>query len=157
MHETMQKEGPDRKGEFREQRRRKRIPSAEKTQAKRSRITRDPKILPQVAVTRDPRIPSQVEVPTRNFFAPLKTADMELESYENTSNQADDGEQQPQQTPSSQRSRPPPIILTSAAKLIQLQKKLKGLVKDNFEFQILELEPQLLPKKGRTFQPSKST
>jgi hypothetical protein len=30
--------------------------------------------------------------------------------------------------------RPPPIVLTSATNLIQLQRQLKGVVKDNFEF-----------------------
>jgi hypothetical protein len=30
--------------------------------------------------------------------------------------------------------RPPPVVLTSATNLIQLQKQLKGVVKDNFEF-----------------------
>jgi hypothetical protein len=44
---------------------------------------------------------------------------MELESAEDT----DDQQQQP------------PIMLTSATNLIQLQKQLKGLVKGSFEFQ----------------------
>jgi hypothetical protein len=30
-------------------------------------------------------------------------------------------------------ARPPPIVLTSAANLIQLQKKLKGVARQNFE------------------------
>jgi hypothetical protein len=58
MNVTIQKGEPDPKGEFREQRRRKWIPSAEKAQAKRSSITRDPKVLPHVAVSRDTGIPS---------------------------------------------------------------------------------------------------
>jgi hypothetical protein len=74
--------------------------------------------------TRDPRISSQLELPTRNFFAPLKTVGMELESAEDTSNKVDDdGDQQQPQPPSSQRARRPPIILTSATNLIQLQKQ----------------------------------
>jgi hypothetical protein len=40
-----------------------------------------------------------------------------------------------QQVPSLVAGRPPPIVLTSAANLILLQKQLKGLVKRNFEFQ----------------------
>jgi hypothetical protein len=36
--------------------------------------------------------------------------------------------------PNSHRGRPPPIILTSAINLIQLQKQLKGLVEGSFEF-----------------------
>jgi hypothetical protein len=82
--------------------------------------------------TRDPRIPSQLELPTRNLFAPLKTADMELKSAEETKTQPDGDQQQP---PSSQRGRPPPIMPTSETNLIQLQKQLKGLVKASFEFQ----------------------
>jgi hypothetical protein len=72
------------------------------------------------------------ELPTRNFFAPLRTAGMDLDPTEDTNNQTD-GEQQ-QQPPNSQRGRPPPIILTSIINLIQLQKQLRSLVKGNFEF-----------------------
>jgi hypothetical protein len=39
-----------------------------------------------------------------------------------------------QQEPSSQAGRPPPIILTSATNLLQLQKKLRSLVKGKFHF-----------------------
>jgi hypothetical protein len=39
-----------------------------------------------------------------------------------------------QQTPPPKKGRPPPIVLTSATNLISLQRNLKGLVKDNFEF-----------------------
>jgi transcription initiation factor TFIID subunit TAF12 len=56
-----------------------------------------------------------MELPTRKFFAPLKTAGMELESAENTNDQADGDQQQP---PSSQRGRSPPIT--------QLQNHLKA-------------------------------
>jgi hypothetical protein len=58
---------------------------------------------------------------------------MELDPIEDTNNQTD-GEQQQQQPPNSQRGRQPPIILTSAINLIQLQRQLKGLVKGSFEF-----------------------
>jgi hypothetical protein len=39
-----------------------------------------------------------------------------------------------QQEPSSQAGRPPPIFLTSGTNLLQLQKKLTGLVEGNLEF-----------------------
>jgi hypothetical protein len=39
-----------------------------------------------------------------------------------------------QQGPSSQAGRPPPIIITSAANLLQLHEKIRGLLKGNFEF-----------------------
>jgi hypothetical protein len=113
---------------FKQQRRRKRSSLGEEQQQIK-------KAAKPTSETRDPRMPSQPDVPTRNFFAPLRTADMELESPEDTNNQADnDGDQQQQQTPSCQKSRPPPIMLTSATNLTQLQKKLKGFVKGNFEF-----------------------
>jgi hypothetical protein len=78
------------------------------------------------------RTQSQLELPTRNIFAPLRTADMEVEHTEDISDWTDGDHQQ--QSPSSQRGRPPPIILTSAINVIKLQKQLSGLVKDNFEF-----------------------
>jgi hypothetical protein len=120
-HEVDEHEG------FKQQRRRKRSSSGEEQKQIK-------KAAKPTTETKNPRIPSQRELPTRNFFAPLKTADMELESAEDTSNQADDDGDQQQQLPSSRRGRPPPIMLTSATNLIQLQKKLKGLVKGSFEF-----------------------
>jgi hypothetical protein len=77
----------------------------------------------------DQPIPSQLELPTRNFFKPRRTADMELEPTGDNSDRTNSHQQQP---PSNQRGRRPPIILTSAINLIQLQKQLKGLVKGNF-------------------------
>jgi hypothetical protein len=76
---------------------------------------------------------NQLEIPMWNFFAPLRTADMEVEYTEGNNDQTDGDRQQ--QLQNSQRSRPPPIILTSAINLIQLQKQLKGFVKGSFEFQ----------------------
>jgi hypothetical protein len=43
-------------------------------------------------------------------------------------------ENQQQQAPTSERSRPPPIVLTTETNLIQLQKQVKGIVKGSFEF-----------------------
>jgi hypothetical protein len=74
----------------------------------------------------------QLEIPTRNFFAPLRTADKEVEHTEDNSDRTDGDHQQ--QSPSSRRGRPLPIILTSAINLIQLQKQLKSFVKSSFEF-----------------------
>jgi hypothetical protein len=67
------------------------------------------------------------EVVTRNFFAPLRAADMDTEASgtEATSNE----EAVPRKT-----DRPPPIILMSTTDLIQLQKQLKSVVKGNFKF-----------------------
>jgi hypothetical protein len=53
---------------------------------------------------------------------------MELEG---TKEEADDGEQQRK---TNQAGRPPPIILTSATNLLQLQKHIKDMVKGSFKF-----------------------
>jgi hypothetical protein len=70
------------------------------------------------------------EVPTRNFFAPLRTTSMDTDSSstENTP-------QETATTPTAAKTgRPPPIILTSTVNLIQLQKQLKNILKEDFEF-----------------------
>jgi hypothetical protein len=79
---------------------------------------------------RDPQIPSQLELPTHNFFAPLRTAGMELDVTKDTSDRTDGGQQQL----NSQRGGLSPIILISAINFIQLQKQLKGLVEGSFKF-----------------------
>jgi hypothetical protein len=68
-----------------------------------------------------------MEVVTRNFFAPLRAADMDTDvsGTEVTSNE---------EAFPGRSGRPPPIILTSTTNLIQLQKQLKNVVKENFEF-----------------------
>jgi hypothetical protein len=68
---------------FKQQRRRKRSSSDEEQKQIK-------KAAKPTSETRDPRIPSQRELPTLNFFASLKTDDMELESAVDTSNQADE-------------------------------------------------------------------
>jgi hypothetical protein len=67
------------------------------------------------------------QVPTRNFFAPLRTTSMDTDSSST--------ETTPQETATAAKiSRPPPIILTSTVNLIQLQKQLKNVLKEDFEF-----------------------
>jgi hypothetical protein len=61
----------------------------------------------------------------------LLRTNIELMDSKEESNKRTDGEQQ---EPSNHISKPPPIILTSATNLIQLQKQLKDIVKGNFEF-----------------------
>jgi hypothetical protein len=79
------------------------------------------------------RPPPPKEVVTQNFFAPLRAADMDTESSgtEATSNEAVPGK----------IGRQPPIILTATTNLIQLQKELRNVVKESFEFRALEPEP----------------
>jgi hypothetical protein len=133
-----QKESPE---EFREQRRRKRNPSEE--QAKKSKPTPGP---------RDPRIRTQGEVPTRNFFAPLRASGMDV--AEETTDQPN--EEQPQ--PSSGKSgRPLPTVLTSATNVIQLQRHIKSIVTCSFEFRNTRSGTRIVTKERRTFQLSKST
>jgi hypothetical protein len=119
LRETLLPEEKEIPEEFREQRRRKRKPTDE--QPKKSKPTPG---------SRDPRIRSQfeVQVPHRNFFAPLKTSGMEV--VEETANKPD-AEQQPS---TSKTGRPPPIVLTSTTNLTQLQRQVKNIVTGSFEF-----------------------
>jgi hypothetical protein len=66
-------------------------------------------------------------VPTRNFFAPLRTASVDTE--------ASNTEEGPQEeaTPG-KTGRPPPIVIIATVNLLQLQKHIKSVVKENFEF-----------------------
>jgi hypothetical protein len=107
--------------EFREQRRRKRNPSNE--QAKKSKTTPTPG-------TKASKPQPQGEVATKNFFAPLRTADMDVERI------PEEGEtdESAREAPTSKAGRPPPIILTSALNLIQLQRNVREIVKGDFEF-----------------------
>jgi hypothetical protein len=76
--------------------------------------------------TPQPEITSPKEVATRNFYAPMRTTEMDTDAA-NT-------EASPQEAPAPKTGRPPPIILTSTNNLIHLQKQLKNVVKDDFEF-----------------------
>jgi hypothetical protein len=67
------------------------------------------------------------KVATRNFFTPLRTTTMDTDSSGSESTPQE--ETVPEKT-----CRPPTIILSSAANLIQLQKQLKNVVKEDFEF-----------------------
>jgi hypothetical protein len=64
---------------------------------------------------------------THNFFAPLRTADMDMDTTitENTI---------PEQEAPRKPGRPPPIVMISTKNLIQLQRDLKDHVKGEYEF-----------------------
>jgi hypothetical protein len=64
---------------------------------------------------------------TRNYFASLGTADMDILEPEGADTQ------DKQQTPAT-AGRPPPIVLTASTNLVHLQNEIKGLVKGSFEF-----------------------
>jgi hypothetical protein len=69
----------------------------------------------------DTQLQSKSEVPTWNFFAPLRSSEMEDDHGDNTTVTATSG----------QAVKLPPIILTSQVNLIQLQRQLKVLMKGN--------------------------
>jgi hypothetical protein len=119
MRESLLPEETETPEGFREQRRRKRNPSEEQV-----------KKLKPTPGSRDPRTRSQVEaqVPTRNFYAPLRTSEMDV--VETTDNHGTE-EQQPS---SSKTGRPPPIVLTSSTNLMQLQRQIQNIVTGSFEF-----------------------
>jgi hypothetical protein len=107
---------------FREQRGRKRN-SSSNTDTDNQRKDRKKAEITTVWKT----VQSVKKVPTtRNYFAPLRTPQMEAEESEPPTEE--------QQTSPVVSGRPPPIVLTSAINLIQLQNNLKSIVKGNFEF-----------------------
>jgi hypothetical protein len=91
-----------------------------------------------------------VKVPNRNFFAPLRTASMETDSP------ATESSPTAEEAVPTKSARPPPIILTSATNLIQLQKKLKGVAKQSFEFRNTKNGTRVITKDMVDFQAVKS-
>jgi hypothetical protein len=88
--------------EFREQKRRKRVPSDQGSGKTKKTVVAAP-------TPRDPRKNPQAEVPTKNYFAPLRT-EMEVERpVEEGSTQKPGGI--PQQESFSRSGRPPPSYL----------------------------------------------
>jgi hypothetical protein len=108
--------------ELREQRRRKRNPSDERAKKYKTSVP-----------TPESRLRPQGEVATKNFFAPLRTAEMDVERtlVEGTSDEPSSMSQQPS---SNKAGRPPPIVLTSAINLMKLQRHIRYTIKGNFEF-----------------------
>jgi hypothetical protein len=105
--------------EFREQRR----PTDDADKRAKTLIT-------STAGVNDPQLRSNPEVPTRNFFVPLRSIEMEADHGDDADYTT---EPQQHQAPSSQAGRPPPILLSSQVNLTQLQRQLKDLLKGNFE------------------------
>jgi hypothetical protein len=66
-------------------------------------------------------------VATRNFFAPFRTTNMDTDSSGTEANTQEEAV-------SGKICRPTPIILTSRINLIQLQKQLKIVVRDDFVY-----------------------
>jgi hypothetical protein len=74
---------------------------------------------------------------------------MELEGTKEDTNDGGQGT-------TSQAVRPPPIILTSATNLLQLQKSIKGMVKGSFEFRSSKNGTRVLTKEMADFSAIKS-
>jgi hypothetical protein len=110
--------------EFREQRRRKRKSSDDadkRTKKPTTSTTRD----------NDRQLQSKPEVPSRKFFSPLRSNEMEADHRDDAN---DTIERQQHQAPSGQAGRPPSVVLTSQVNLMQVRRQLKGLLKGHFEF-----------------------
>jgi hypothetical protein len=99
--------------------------------------------------TSDPVTTPSKEITTRNFFAPLRAANMDTDSAgsEDSTSAA---------TAPGKTGRPPPIILTSAVNLIQLQKKLKDVVSEDFEFRNTKNGTRVITRGMADFQSVKS-
>jgi hypothetical protein len=73
-------------------------------------------------------------VVTRNFFAPLRSATMDTDS--SIAEATPQEEAVPRKT-----GRPPPIVITAATNLMQLQKVIKSVVKKISSFVTPETDP----------------
>jgi hypothetical protein len=105
--------------EYREAKRRMRHNSNDNSQsAKMSTKT----IPTSASVKLPPRAAS-----TRNYFAPLRTTDMDMETTGSEN-------MLPEQEAPRKSGRPPPIVMTSTTNLIRLQRDLKEHVKGEYEF-----------------------
>jgi hypothetical protein len=90
--------------------------------------------------------PSATEVATRKFFAPLRAAQMDTEAPATEGSTSED-------TAARKPGRPPPIILTTPTNLIQLQKQLKNVVAENFEFRNTRNGPEFSQRAWRISNP----
>jgi hypothetical protein len=127
-------EKPTQEEGFQEVRRRKRHSTTEKA-------------MPTAASAAVSTLPK--EGATRNFFAPVRAAEMDMDSTssENSSCKA---------TAPGKTGRPPPIILTSAVNLIQLQKQLNGVVSEGFKFRSTRNGTRVITRGMVDFQSVKS-
>jgi hypothetical protein len=89
------------------------------------------------------------EVATRNFFTPLRMTEMDTDS---PSTEASPREE----TAPGKSGRPPPTVLTTTTNLIQLQKQLKSVVKEDFEFHSTQDGTKVIMRGMADFQTMKS-
>jgi hypothetical protein len=101
-----------------------------------------------VQSTPQPESNSPKEIATRNFYAPLRTTEMDTD--------AANAEASPRETTTAIIGRPPPIILTSATNLLQFQKSIKDIVKGSFELRSTKNGTRVLTKEMADFSAIKS-
>jgi hypothetical protein len=87
---------------------------------------------------------------TKNFFAPLRTAEMEVE-HAPLENSPEDRENEPQQPATSKAGRPPLLVLTSSTNLMKLQKQIRDSVRGNFEFRNTRSGTRIVTKEMEDF------
>jgi hypothetical protein len=87
-----------------------------------------------------------VEVSTKNFFAPLRTAEMEIEQTN-----VEDSSNEPQQSAAKQVGRPPPIVLTTTTNMLALQKHIREIATGNFEFRNTRSGTKIVTKEMTDF------
>jgi hypothetical protein len=121
---------------FREQRKRKRNPSDEQPAVLKKTAGSVPAKTSPTGVSSPPNA-----VVTQNFFAPLRGAEMDTEGSPR------------EESAAGKAGRPPPIVLTSATNLIQLQKQLTNVVEDNFEFRNTRNGTRVITKAWRISNP----
>jgi hypothetical protein len=85
------------------------------------------------------------EVANRNFFTPLRASDMDTDSATT--------EASPREaTAPTKTGRPPPIVLTSAFKLIQVQKQLNCVACEKFELHSTRIRNRVTTRSMADFQ-----
>jgi hypothetical protein len=124
---------------FKEVRRRKRHSTGEAARTPKKPVT-------TASATID--TPASVAA-TRNFFAPLRTAIMDTDCACTETNPEEEA------VPG-KAGRPPPIVLTSAVNLIQLQKQLKVVVSGDFEVRNTRNGTRVITRGMADFQSVKS-
>jgi hypothetical protein len=137
MAATLQTKQVETEEEFREQKRRKRNLSDKQTKQKRKTDTKSGTVSAPHA-----------ELTTKNFCAPLRT-EMDLEGDKVNTVQNKQGT-------TTQAGRQPPIILTSATNLLQLQKSISGIIKGSFEFRKTRNGTRVLTKEMVDYSAIKS-
>jgi hypothetical protein len=136
LRDSLQPELEEPFKEFREQRRRKRNPSE-------GQPTTPKKAAGTTGSVGDPSVRPQVDLPTRNFYAPLR-AERELEDSSK------------QQKPTNKAGRPPPHNPDVCSEPHSAVEATKNVVKDDFEFRSAKIGIRSVPKGMDDFEKVKT-